>query len=58
MAKLVSKLSQSLDGYVDHLEMQPGPVLFLTSSTKCATWAGGVYGRRATSHAVLGTKTS
>jgi hypothetical protein len=25
MAKLVYQLSQSLDGYVDHLEMQPGP---------------------------------
>src|SRR6202023_248855 len=29
MAKLVFGLSQSLDGYVDHLEMQPpGPALF------------------------------
>ena len=28
MAKLVFGLSQSLDGYVDHLAMQPGPALF------------------------------
>ena len=28
MAKLVFGMSQSLDGYVDHLEMQPGPALF------------------------------
>jgi hypothetical protein len=28
MAKLVFGLSQSLDGYVDHLEMRPGPALF------------------------------
>ena len=28
MAKLVFGMSQSLDGYVDHLEMQPDPALF------------------------------
>jgi hypothetical protein len=28
MAKFVFGLSQSLDGYVDHLEMRPGPALF------------------------------
>jgi hypothetical protein len=28
MAKLVFGLSQSLDGYVDHLEFVPGPALF------------------------------
>jgi hypothetical protein len=28
MAKLIFGLSQSLDGYVDHLEMRPGPALF------------------------------
>jgi dihydrofolate reductase len=28
MAKLVYGLQQSLDGYVDHLEMRPGPSLF------------------------------
>jgi hypothetical protein len=28
MAKLNFGLSQSLDGYVDHLEMRPGPALF------------------------------
>ena len=28
MAKLIFGLSQSLDGYVDHLEMRTGPALF------------------------------
>ena len=28
MAKLVFGMNQSLDGYVDHLEMRPDPVLF------------------------------
>jgi hypothetical protein len=37
MAKLVFGLSQSLDGYVDHLEMQPGPALFRHFYEKCAT---------------------
>jgi hypothetical protein len=27
MAKLIFGLSQSLDGYIDHLEMRPGPAL-------------------------------
>src|SRR5271163_339908 len=27
MAKLIFGLQQSLDGYVDHLEMRPGPAL-------------------------------
>jgi hypothetical protein len=30
-------LNQSLDGYVDHLEFAPGPSLFVTSASKCAT---------------------
>ena len=38
MAKLVFGLSQSLDGYVDHLEMQPpGPALFRHLPSGCAT---------------------
>ena len=28
MAKLVFGMNQSLDGYVDHLEIQTGPALF------------------------------
>ena len=28
MAKLVFGMNQSLDGYVDHEEMPPGPVIF------------------------------
>jgi hypothetical protein len=28
MAKLIFGLQQSLDGYVDHLEMRPRPALF------------------------------
>ena len=27
MAKLVFGMNQSLDGYVDHLELRPGPAL-------------------------------
>ena len=46
MAKLVFQLSQSLDGYVDHLEMQPGPVLFRHFIEQVRDLAGGVYGRR------------
>jgi dihydrofolate reductase len=46
MAKLVFQLSQSLDGYVDHLEMQPGPALFRHFVEQTRDLAGGVYGRR------------
>jgi dihydrofolate reductase len=46
MAKLVFGLSQSLDGYVDHLEMGPGPALFRHFYKKVRDLAGGVYGRR------------
>ena len=46
MAKLVFQLSQSLDGYVDHLEMQPGPALFRHFVERTRDLAGGVYGRR------------
>src|SRR5271168_3686862 len=47
MAKLIFGLSQSLDGYVDHLELPPpGPAL----SRHFAAWvrdlSGTVYGRR------------
>jgi dihydrofolate reductase len=46
MAKLVFQMSQSLDGYVDHLEMQPGPALFRHFIECVRGLAGGVYGRR------------
>jgi dihydrofolate reductase len=46
MAKLVYGLSQSLDGYVDHTEMEPGPELFRHFVEHTRETAGGVYGRR------------
>ena len=47
MAKLVFGLSQSLDGYVDHLEMQPpGPALFRHFYEQERDLTGSVYGRR------------
>jgi dihydrofolate reductase len=46
MAKLVFGLSQSLDGYVDHLEMRPGPALFRHFVEHVRDLAGCVYGRR------------
>jgi dihydrofolate reductase len=46
MAKLVFGLSQSLDGYVDHTEMRPGPALFRHFLEHVRDLAGIVYGRR------------
>src|SRR5277367_5281646 len=46
MAKLVFGMSQSLDGYVDHLEMHPGPALFRHFIEKVRDLTGSVYGRR------------
>jgi len=46
MAKLIFGLSQSLDGYVDHLEMRPGPALFRHFVEHVCDLAGCVYGRR------------
>jgi dihydrofolate reductase len=47
MAKLVFGLSQSLDGYVDHLELPPpGPALFGHFLEWERDLAGSVYGRR------------
>jgi len=45
MARLVYQMSQSLDGYVDHLEMEPGPALFRHFVEQVRDLAGGVYGR-------------
>jgi dihydrofolate reductase len=46
MAKLVFGLSQSLDGYVDHQEMEPGPGLFHHFNAWMRDLSGSVYGRR------------
>ena len=46
MAKLVFGLNQSLDGYVDHLEMRPGPALFRHFIEQVRGLTGSVYGRR------------
>jgi len=46
MAKLVFGLNQSLDGYVDHQEFAPGPVLFRHFIEQVRDLTGSVYGRR------------
>jgi dihydrofolate reductase len=46
MAKLVFGMNQSLDGYVDHLEMRPSPALFLHFIEQVRGLTGSVYGRR------------
>ena len=46
MAKLVFGLSQSLDGYVDHLELRPGPAVFRHFCEQVRDLTGSVYGRR------------
>jgi len=46
MAKLIFGLSQSLDGYVDHLELRPGPALFRHFVEHARELVGCVYGRR------------
>ena len=46
MAKLVFGLSQSLDGYVDHLELRPGPAVFRHFREQVRDLTGSVYGRR------------
>jgi dihydrofolate reductase len=46
MAKLVFGLNQSLDGYVDHQEFAPGPLLFRHFIEQERGLAGSVYGRR------------
>jgi dihydrofolate reductase len=47
VAKLVFGLNQSLDGYVDHLEMPPpGPALFRHFTEHMRDVTGSVYGRR------------
>lgn len=46
MAKLIYGLSQSLDGYVDHQEMRPGPELFRHFVEHVRGVTGCLYGRR------------
>ncbi len=46
MAKLVYGLNQSLDGYVDHLELRPSPELFRHFMEHVRDVTGSVYGRR------------
>jgi dihydrofolate reductase len=46
MAKLVFGMNQSLDGYVDHLEMRPSPALFRHFIEHVRGLTGMVYGRR------------
>lgn len=46
MAKLVFALNVSLDGYVDHTEFAPDPVLFRHFIEDVGSVAGTIYGRR------------
>ena len=46
MAKLVFGMNQSLDGYVDHTEFSPGPLLFRHFVEQAREQVGSVYGRR------------
>jgi dihydrofolate reductase len=46
MAKLVFGMNQSLDGYVDHLEMRPSRALFRYFIKQVREMTGSVYGRR------------
>jgi dihydrofolate reductase len=46
MAKFVFGMNMSLDGYVDHTEMQPSPALFRHWIEHVRNLAGSVYGRR------------
>jgi dihydrofolate reductase len=46
MAKLVFGMNQSLDGYVDHLEMKPSLALFRHFIEHVRGLTGSVYGRR------------
>lgn len=46
MATLVFGMNQSLDGYVDHMEIETGPELFRHWTEHVRGLAGSVYGRR------------
>jgi dihydrofolate reductase len=45
MAKLVFRMNQSLDGYVDHMAFAPSPVLFRHFIEQTRNQAGSVNGR-------------
>ena len=45
MAKLVFGLNQSLDGYVDHMNLGPSPAVFRHFVEQTRKLAGSVYGR-------------
>ena len=45
MAKLVFRMNQSLDGYVDHQDMPTDPALFRHFTDQTRDLAGSVYGR-------------
>jgi dihydrofolate reductase len=46
MAKFVFGMNVSLDGYVDHMEMRAGPVLFRHWIERVSGLTGSIYGRR------------
>ncbi len=46
MAKFVFGMNQSLDGYVDHTEIQTGPALFRHWIERVQSLTGSLYGRR------------
>ena len=46
MAKFVFGMNQSLDGYVDHLELQTRPRALSSLDREARSQAGSVYGRR------------
>ena len=46
MARLIFALNQSLDGYVDHTEFAPDPLLFRHFIDDVRSLAGSIYGRR------------
>ena len=46
MARLVFGMNQSLDGYVDHMEFAPDPILFRHFIEEARGQAGSVYGRK------------
>jgi dihydrofolate reductase len=46
MATLVFGLNKSLDGYIDHQEFPPGPLLFRHFHEHVRDLAGSLYGRR------------
>ncbi|WP_457583525.1 dihydrofolate reductase family protein [Ensifer canadensis] len=45
MAKLIFRMNQSLDGYVDHMELPSGPTIFRHWLEQVRGLSGSVYGR-------------